>query len=138
MDNFHNNQQQPFYNTLELSNEEWNDENIKAAGLQSIIRKVYEHNPGTKISPWQMKWYLEKKLQKRININSTRRSMSNLKNEDVLIILKDKRIGDEGQPEHFYILKKGNEHLKEPELKKGESVVDFSKKIQGIQKGLFD
>lgn len=114
-----------------LNNEEWEEANRKAIGLQHFIKMVFERNPSLEITPWQMKGYLEFKLNKKVNINSTRRCMSNLKNEDVVLILTSTRIGNEGKSEHFYIWKLGNENRKDIKTEKFQvpSIADFAETV---------
>lgn len=111
MDNFNHTEEQPFFNSIELNEIEWQAENIIAMKLQALIKKVYQANLGIKISPYQMQDYLMGKLSKKININSVRRSITNLKNEGSLTMLKPPnhllRIGKEGRPEHYYMLTTG-------------------------------
>lgn len=104
MDNFNHTESQPFYNTIQLTEPEWQFENEKSASLQSKILKVYEQNPTQEISPWQMKDWLDTTLRKNHNILSVRRSISNLKNDLKLEKTVNMRIGKEGKPEHFYKL----------------------------------
>lgn len=105
MDNFNNNQSQPFYNTVEFNASEWEKANDVALGMQKRIEAIYKANPGAQITPYMIQDYLEAKLGKRQNINSVRRSISNLKNEDLLDMLITTRVGKEGVPEHFYVLR---------------------------------
>lgn len=93
-----------FYNTIQLNDCELKEESEKAIGLQIVIKKIYTGNPFREISPWQMKHYLEGRLEKRVNINSVRRSISNLKNERILVKTEFMRKGDEGKNEHYYVL----------------------------------
>lgn len=104
MDNFNHTESQPFYNTLEFSEEQWQDENKKALFLQKIIERLYLANPTAFLSPWQVRDFLSSKMGKELNINSVRRSITNLKNELKLIKTRKMRMGNAGQTEHHYIL----------------------------------
>lgn len=104
MDNFNNILSQPFYNNIKLTEDQWQGENKKSLFLQTVIFNVYKSNPGIKISGWQMRDYLAAKLNKRVNINSVRRSISNLKNEFKVSKTEDMRLGNEGKNEHYYVL----------------------------------
>lgn len=127
MDNFNNVQAQPFYNTIQLTDIEWATENEKASALMTIIRKVYEANPSTEISGWQMKDYLDFKLNKKHNILSVRRSISNLKKGDILKRTSLMRMGNEGKNEHFYVLSGGEKPVEK--VMDGVSISDHAKKI---------
>lgn len=102
MDNFNHTESQPYYNTNFLSDEEWKLANEKATGLQKIIDAIFDLNPELKITGWLLKRFLEQKTGRKININSTRRCLSNLKNEMKLFKTGITRIGEEGQPECYY------------------------------------
>ncbi len=104
MDNFNHTESQQFYNTIQLTEPEWQLENEKAASLQSKILKVYEENSEKEISPWQIKHWLDNTLKKNHNILSVRRSISNLKNDLKLEKTGNMRLGPEGKQEHFYRL----------------------------------
>lgn len=105
MDNFNKTQSQPFFNTIEYNAAEWEKANDAAIKMQKQIEGIYRANPGAQITAYMIQDYLEAKLGKRQNINSVRRCISNLKNEDVVDMLKTTRIGKEGVPEHFYVLR---------------------------------
>lgn len=136
MDNFTHILTQPFYNSIMLNSKDWEVANDKAAGQEHLVKIVFESNPELAISPWQVRNYLQAKLNKKVNINSTRRCLSNLKNKNVLIILTSTRIGDEGVSEHFYILKSGNEGRYDIKTEKFETptVDDYATKIMQIGK----
>ena len=104
MDNFNHIQSQPFYNTIQLSEIEWTDENNKAIALQDTIEKIFRLVPDKKITPWQMQEYLSEASKRKVNINSVRRSISNLKNDMVLLKTTIMRMGPEGKNEHYYVL----------------------------------
>lgn len=130
MDNFNNNQQQPFYNSIQLTDIEWKGENEKALALQNIIKNIFTANPGKQISPWQMRDFLEGLTGSRTNINSVRRSITNLKNEKFLIKTTNMRLGNEGKNEHFYVFDKDGTFPVEHVFKKGESTAaDFAAKM---------
>ena len=136
IDNFNHTEAQPFYNTISLSEIQWNIENEKSKGLQKVIETVFTENPKAEISGWLMKNYLEAKLNKRVNLNSVRRSISNLKNEGKLFKTPKMRMGEEGQPEHLYALN-SPENAPEPEtILPGKSILDFSKTL--TQNKLFE
>jgi hypothetical protein len=102
IDNFSNTQSQPFYNTVFLSDSDWAIENEKATGLQKIIETVFDLNPKLETTGWLMKRFLEAKMGKYVNINSTRRCLSNLSKEKKLHKTGKTRIGEESKPECFY------------------------------------
>lgn len=102
IDNFNHTQTQPFFNTIFLSDAEWAEENAKATGMQKIIDRIFDLNPGMETTGWLMKRFLEAKIGKYVNLNSTRRCLSNLKKEGKLFKNGNTRIGEEGQPECFY------------------------------------
>lgn len=116
-----------FYNTIDLNPAQLAIESEKALGLQTMIQNVFTANPTQEISGFQMKHYLEGKLFKKVNINSVRRSMSNLKNDKVIIKTVKMRIGDEGKPEHLYMLREGNEDKenKKEEFKAAEHALNL-------------
>lgn len=110
----------PFYNTIDLSPNELKVENAKSKGLQDTIEVLFKTNPLKEYSGWQMKHLLEIYLEKKININSVRRSITNLKNEGVLSKTDKMVMGDEGKNEHLYRLTWISEQLKviKPEKQK--------------------
>lgn len=93
-----------FYNTINLDQNELKVESAKAKGLQDTIEVLFKTNPLKEYSGWQMKHLLENYLEKKININSVRRSITNLKNENVLTKTDKMVKGDEGKNEHLYRL----------------------------------
>jgi hypothetical protein len=66
-------------------------------------------------------------LGKKVNINSVRRSISNLKNENILIKTDKMIMGDEGKNEHLYKLTR----KLEPIYQNGNAA------LNGIQGDLF-
>lgn len=120
MDNFNHVQSQPFWNTIQLTPDQWKDENNKAIALSIIIEKVFRLSPSAKISPWLMHDYLCSISPYKVNKNSVGRCITNLKNDMVLIKLKDMRTGPEGKSEHFYMLNTPENNQKEHVYKKGE------------------
>lgn len=140
IDNFNHTQSQPFYNSINLSDAQWNVENEKAKSLQSIIERVFADNPTIQISGWLMLRYLENKLGKRVNLNSVRRSITNLKKEGKIYKTTIMRTGEEGQPEHLYSLTSINENSKSTQLP-GKTITDYSHILCGgtlKQKELFE
>lgn len=105
MDNFNHIQSQPWYNNLNFSEADWRIENDKALALQKIIENVFEGNPNLEISGWQLRDYLAAKMGKKVNINSVRRTLSNLKNDFRLFKTEKMVIGNEGRPEFLYARK---------------------------------
>jgi hypothetical protein len=130
MDNFNHNESQPFYNTVEYKPAEWEIANNKAIAMQKLIRGIYEANPGVEITPYMIYDYLVPRLTYKVNLNSVRRSISNLKNEEVIDLIKGKtKIGREGVPEHYYVLR-GTGPAPEHIYKKGsESAGDIAKML---------
>lgn len=102
----------PFYNTIDLSTNELKLESAKAKGLQDTIEVLFKTNPLKEYSGWQMKHLLEIYLERKININSVRRSITNLKNENVLSKTDKMVMGDEGKNEHLYRLTWISDHIK--------------------------
>lgn len=102
----------PFYNTIDLSPNELKVESANAMALQNVIEVFFKLNPFKEYSGWQMKHILEQIMEKKININSVRRSITNLKNKNILTKTNEMRIGDEGKKEHFYRLTWISEHIK--------------------------
>ena len=141
MDNFNHTQEQPFYNTIQLTEIQWKDENEKAMALQNVIKNVFTGNPGKQISPWQMKAFLEGLTSRKTNINSVRRSISNLKNEAFLIKTCNMRMGEEGKNEHYYVFDPDGTFAVEHHFKKGvETAGDLAAKMlsnSNDQKKLF-
>lgn len=104
MDNFNHTQSQPFYNTVEFNEAQWQKANDRAISLQNKIQGIYEANPGVEITPYMVQDYLQGKLGKKPNLNSVRRSISNLKADLIVDKMAKTRIGYEGLPEHYYVL----------------------------------
>jgi hypothetical protein len=131
MDNFNHTESQPFYNTINLTPEQWKEENEKAAGLQAKIEVIYKANPAKKFSSWQMQELLTGLLGKKVNINSVRRSITNLKNDGVLLKTDTMRTGQEGKNEHLYALKSATSMPSDSiAYKKGqETAADIAKKL---------
>jgi hypothetical protein len=95
----------PFYNTINLTTNELKVENAKAKGLENTIEVVFKTSHKLEFSGWQMKHFLEKMLyNQKVNLNSVRRSMTNLKNKGVLTKTEILVMGDEGKNEHLYKL----------------------------------
>jgi len=105
INNFNKVASQPFYNTIGLTEKQWKKQNLKAAGLQQIVFLFFKQNWRRHITGWQMWAMLKKALKKNINLLSVRRSLTNLKNEGKIQMLQKLRIGEAGQPEHFYAWK---------------------------------
>ena len=141
MDNFNKTHTQEFYNTINLGEIEWQAENKKALALQVIIKNIYTGNPGKEISPWQMRAFVEGLTGTRTNINSVRRSITNLKNELFLLKTTNMRIGEEGKSEHHYVYDKEGTFPVETIFKKGvETAGDIASKMLSnsmTQKDLF-
>lgn len=130
MDNFNKTHTQEFYNTINLGEIEWKDENAKALALQNIIKNIYTGNPGKEISPWQMRAFVEGLTGNKTNINSVRRSITNLKNELFLLKTTNMRIGDEGKSEHHYVYDPKGVFPCETIFKKGvETAADIASKM---------
>lgn len=102
----------PFYNTINLTPTQLAVENAKASGLQAVIEVLFKVNPLKEYSGWQMKHLLEKYLDKKVNINSVRRSITNLKNEEILTKTETMVMGDEGKNEHLYRLTWISDYIK--------------------------
>jgi len=123
MENFNHSESQPFYNTIALNEIQWADENEKAEALQKQVQRLYEANPGVKITPYMVLRHLEKILNRRLNLNSVRRSITNLKNDMVIDKYPghlEMKIGEEGKPEHYYFLRGTIDVPQETVYKKGE------------------
>lgn len=114
MDNFNKIQSQPYYNSNGLNELEWDQQNDKAISMQNKIKALYEAHPGVPITPYMVQDYLSMQMTKNPNLNSVRRSISNLKNDLVIEKLIGKtRIGKEGLPEHYYVLRGTNSEILE-------------------------
>ena len=143
MDNFNHTQEQPFYNTIQLSESQWQDENKKAIALQKIVEAVFTGNIKLKISSTQMFRYVETLLinHQVVNMLSVRRCVSNLKNEMKIIKLKEMIQGEFGKPEHLYTLRTPENEKLEHFYKKGEeTAADIALKMLSnsmTQKDLF-
>lgn len=136
MDNFNQISSQDFYNTIYLDADQWKEENEKAKGMQRLVKYVCQTNATIKVSGWLMKRYLERTTERKANINSIRRCLSNLKNEGHLLLLTSTRIGEESKLEHYYIWKEGNQNREDIKTEKFEvpSVEHFATKIMQIGK----
>lgn len=105
MENFNKDLIQPFYNTIQLSRDQWEDENCKALKMTVVIKNIYASNPTRELSGWLLENFYRDFFKKKANINSIRRTQSNLKTSDFIIKTTIMRMGDEGKPEHIYVLK---------------------------------
>lgn len=138
IDNFNHTESQPFYNTIQLSDADWKLENDKAKSLQNIIWQIFENNSGLEISGWQLRDYLEGRMGTKVNINSVRRCLSNLKNDFKLHKTGKMRIGNEGKQEHFYasneaLITPQNDYLKDNQPSTADLAINLIKTTDKIQ-----
>lgn len=138
IDNFNKTEAQAWHNSTFLSDEEWAEENAKATGMQKIIFRIFELNPGFQTTGWLLKRFLEAKTGKYVNINSTRRCLSNLKKEMRLFKTGLKRTGEEGKEECFYaaneaLIASQNDYLKDNQPSTADLAVNLIKTTDKIQ-----
>jgi len=137
MDNFNHTESQPFYNSIQLSESQWQDENKKALALQVTIYHLFLSNPVSEFSGWLIFHILREKTGKKVNLNSIRRAQTNLLSDGMLIKTTKMRMGDENKQEHIYVLNSPENRLKYKDhvYKKGEkTAADLAGEMLSISK----
>ncbi len=138
-----------FYNTISLAGEKLVVANVKAMYQADLILEIYKANPDKLISPSQILYIVKRKYGLHWPITSCRRAITDLSGDKYSKALTKTSVmvtGDYGQPEHQWMLTKGNEEkLEKLRYEKGvTTAADFASMIINsnkpkafIQKDLF-